>query len=142
MTFISLALSLLVAAPKPNIIFVLTDDQDLLLGSMRRDGPMQNLIREVVDKVHHYEAHTAPRHSPIPHLALSLPLHRNAHTAPRATRLFLTSLSLSPSPPQRTPGRKLHERLCSHPNLLPIAGYDPNWNVHAQQWCPGQHLRR
>ena len=119
MTFISLALSLLVAAPKPNIIFVLTDDQDLLLGSMRRDGPMQNLIREVVDKVHHYEAHTAPR----------------------GTRLS-SPRSLSPSPPQRTPGRKLHERLCSHPNLLPIAGYDPNWNVHAQQWCPGQHLRR
>ena len=118
MTFLSLALSLLVAAPKPNIIFVLTDDQDLLLGSMRRDGPMQNLIREVVDKVHQYEAHTAPRALAYPHLAPP------------------------PSPPQRTPGRKLHERLCSHPNLLPIAGYDPNWNVHAQQWCHGQHLRR
>ena len=39
------------AAPKQsNIIVTLTDDQDLMLGSMARDGPMQNLIKHVVDK--------------------------------------------------------------------------------------------
>jgi N-acetylglucosamine-6-sulfatase len=37
-------------AVKRNIVFLLTDDQDLMLGSMRRDGPMQNLMKHVVDK--------------------------------------------------------------------------------------------
>ena len=38
------------SAARPNILFLLTDDQDLLLGSMDPDGPMQKTRKLLVDQ--------------------------------------------------------------------------------------------
>eukprot|EP00912_Choanoflagellata_sp_UC4_P000617 UC4_evm9s379 len=46
-----LLLSLVLAiTSKPNVLFLLTDDQDLVLGSMDPDGPMQKTRKLVIEK--------------------------------------------------------------------------------------------
>ena len=38
------------AAAKPNVLFLLTDDQDIMLGSMDADGPMQKARKLIIDQ--------------------------------------------------------------------------------------------
>lgn len=33
--------------PQPNVLFILTDDQDYLLDSMREDGPCQTILQSL-----------------------------------------------------------------------------------------------
>eukprot|EP00756_Hemistasia_phaeocysticola_P012800 Hpha_TRINITY_DN1522_c0_g1::TRINITY_DN1522_c0_g1_i1::g.57137::m.57137/K01137/GNS; N-acetylglucosamine-6-sulfatase len=40
-------LSAATLAAAPNILFILTDDQDLLLGSVSKDGPCKTIVREI-----------------------------------------------------------------------------------------------
>ena len=121
---------------------VLTDDQDILLGSMDPSGPMQKTRKLIIEKGAYFvNGFGASPPAPLPAFPRCLQRWSHASSAPC---LLLQRRLLQRRLLQRSCRRPLTRRLrrSEHPDLLPIARRDHQRSLHAQHEGVRQRLRR